>query len=305
MALREIADAADWVRPSSPWQALLRGEDLCDQPLRVIGRDGRCHLMSASATVLPASDAAAATGLLVLDEIGTRWQRDAACERDRARLRTLAYEVTMAEARERERLANDLHDELGQLLAIVQFRLGELAAATGADADAFSELRDLLTQAARATRSATFDLHSPLLQQLGLQAAIESLGERLARQAHLSVEVQGRLGPLPLNTAVQAVLLRVVRELLANAARHARASSVRLLLHSDEHQLVVTISDDGRGFDPATRRHSPGSEGGFGLLSAEAQMQAIGGRLDLQSSEGHGTTVRLGLALTQAGRRGH
>jgi signal transduction histidine kinase len=301
-SLRLLADAGDWDDPQGAWRALLGGQELCDQPLRVLARDGTCRLMSASATMLHAADEGPATGLLILDELGRRWQREAARQRDRRRLQTLAYEVTLAEARERERLANDLHDELGQLLAIAQFRLGELATTGGSNA-AFDELRELLTQAAQATRSATFDLHSPLLQQLGLQAAIESLGERLARQARLSVEVRGQFAQVPLNAAVQAVLLRVVRELLANVQKHASARTVTIELRRDERRLGITVRDDGRGFDAAARRHTFSRDGGFGLVSAEAQMQAIGGRLELHSAHGAGTTAILTIELPRTGSR--
>jgi signal transduction histidine kinase len=228
----------------------------------------------------------------------------------RQRLQTLAYELTVAEARERERIANGLHDSLGQLLAIAQFRLGELAAALEPAAGApqarlahkANELMALLAQASGETRRATFDLHSPLLRQLGLRAAIEGLGERLQRQSQLVVQVDGELDETSLAEPVQAVLLRIVRELLLNAYKHARATQVQVHLGADETgRAQIRVCDDGCGFTRAPGGAGFSPEGGFGLASAEAQMQAIGGQLAVRSAPGQGAAV----VLTLPRRRGN
>lgn len=216
----------------------------------------------------------------------------------RRRLQTLAYELTVAEARERQRIAHLLHDEIGQLLAMAQFRLSELsqsAAPDTAQASMFEELRLLLYQAAQATRAATFELHSPVLHQLGLEAALQSLAQRMQRASKMRVHLRCELGALPLADAVLSVLLRTVRELALNAQKHAKATNLWIALHQDDGGLHISVKDDGAGFDAAavTGRFSP--EGGFGLISAEAQMQAIGGQLRIDSSPGSGTTATITL----------
>jgi hypothetical protein len=92
----------------------------------------------------------------------------------------LAYQVALAAVRERERLANELHDGLGQLLAIAQMRVDELASACESDSNRriVDELKSLLDEASRAAHAATFDLHSPVLDQLGLDAALRGLVDR-------------------------------------------------------------------------------------------------------------------------------
>lgn len=214
------------------------------------------------------------------------------------RLQTLAYELTVAEARERQRIAHLLHDEIGQLLAMAQFRLSELSHSTtpdAAQAGLFEELRLLLYQAAQATRAATFELHSPVLHQLGLEAALQSLAQRMQRASKMRVHLRCELGELALADAVLSVLLRSVRELALNAQKHAKAVNLWIALSHDDSALQISVKDDGGGFDAAavTRRFSP--EGGFGLVSAEAQMQAIGGQLRITSSPGCGTTATITL----------
>lgn len=215
-------------------------------------------------------------------------------------LRTLAYEVTVAEARERERIALGLHDDIGQILAIIGLKLGELSALGDAQRALVDELRGLVSQAARATRSATFELSSPVLQQLGLQAAIESLLPRVQATADVRTTVAGALPQLPLPPQVLAVVFRVVRELLANMAKHARARHAHVSLHADAQQLVVAVIDDGQGFDAERPRVGFGPDGGYGLFSAQAQMEAIGGRLDVESAPGLGTRASIWLPLQQA-----
>lgn len=216
------------------------------------------------------------------------------------RLQALAYEVTVAEARERQRIAQSLHDDLGQLLAMVQFRLGELGLATAdaVQAGRLEDLRQLVCEAARATRLATYELHTPLLRQLGFDAALQSLVQRLRRLAGASIHLEGEVGDLPVPEPILSVVFRVVRELAQNAQRHAQASNVWIRLSRDGDALRVRVIDDGRGFDLAAAPRAFGPEGGFGLFSADAQMRAIGGRLELSSAPGQGThgTVSLGWA---------
>ncbi len=114
--------------------------------------------------------------------------------------------------------------------------------------------------------------------------------------------VDGPAEPLPLADAVQAVVLRVVRELLHNAYKHAQARYVGVRMVVDREQLTVVVGDDGIGFDPAAQRPEPGPRGGFGLPSVQAQLLAVGGRLDVYSQARRGTQVTLVVPLSSPAR---
>lgn len=218
-------------------------------------------------------------------------------------LRVLAYELTVAEARERQRIGSALHDELGQLLALIQLKLGELGQQLPEDRGPehpYEELRALVTEASLATRLATFELHSPVLQRLGIDAALQGLVQRLQRLQrgrHTQLQLEGQLGSLALPEPVQAVLLRIVRELCLNALKHAQAQLLQLRLMRTAQRLCIEVQDDGLGFSPAALPPGFGPSGGFGLYSAQAQMQALGGSLRLHSAPGAGTLARLTLDL--------
>src|ERR1700722_16166399 len=121
-------------------------------------------------------------------------------------LQTLAYELTVAESRERERIARGLHDVIGQVLMMARFKLGELREIASPDARALlmEELGELPGQATRATRSATFDLSCRSLQ-LGLLPALESLAHWMRQETKLIVRVEGRLPALTIPESVVAV----------------------------------------------------------------------------------------------------
>lgn len=213
-------------------------------------------------------------------------------------LQTLAYELTVAEARERERIARDLHDEIGQLLTIAKLKLGEVRqCASAAQAPLLDELGELLTEAARATRAATFDLSCPILR-LGLNEALASVAQRVSRSGGgVQMHLQGQLPTLGVAEPVQTVVFRVVRELALNVQKHACASQAWILLRCEGAKLTITVADDGVGFDTTAPGRGFSREGGFGLLSAQAQMQAIGGWLELQSVPGTGTRASAVLPL--------
>lgn len=214
-------------------------------------------------------------------------------------LRTLAYELTVAEARERDRIALELHDGIGQLLAAARFKVNELRQCAAHELAAhLDELGNLLTQASRATRSTTFDLSSPALR-LGLEEALVSLAQRLTRRDGPAFHVDGHLPLLPLPEPVVSVLYRVVRELALNVQRHAHARQAWIRLHSDEHGLTIAVCDDGIGMVPEGAACGLSREGGFGLVSALAQMQALGGTLLVESGEGSGTVATVSLPLEQ------
>jgi signal transduction histidine kinase len=210
---------------------------------------------------------------------------------------TLAHELTLAEARERNRIARDLHDDIGQALAAARFKVQELQQGLSAPlAATCNELSELLAQASRCVRSATFDLSSPALR-VGLHEALTDLAHRLSRQGGPTFRLRGHLPPLAWAEPVLAVLYRVARELMLNVVRHAHARHAWIEFAHDDHELRIAVGDDGLGIAPDWAELGVSREGGFGLVSARAQMQALGGALAVESGPGSGTLATLSLPL--------
>lgn len=227
---------------------------------------------------------------------------DAASAREevlRQGLRALAHELTTAEARERERIARDLHDEIGQILTVARFAVESLRGMPSSQqAPHLDELSALLAQASRATRTATFDLSSPVLR-LGLEEALVELAGRLRRAGGPEFRVDGHLPLVDWPRPALWMLYRVVRELAVNVQRHAQARQALIRLGGDERGLTIEVIDDGVGIEPDWAARGPSREGGFGLVSANAQMQALGGSLVIKSGVGSGTHATVSLPVNE------
>jgi PAS domain S-box-containing protein len=227
-------------------------------------------------------------------DVTERKEEELESARHQAQLRGLAAQVALAEERERERIARGLHDELGQLLALVKVRLGGLRQLTapGELAERTQEIRELVDQAIRETRSLTFELSSPILKELGLESAIRSLSDRMGTENNIRVHVRTDRRPKPLAHDVGVLLYRAVRELLLNAVKHAQAHQVEISVGRVGDQIRILVGDDGVGFE-VPEAGQLGPTGGFGLFSIEEGLGHIGGRLEIDSAPGKGTRALL------------
>ena len=211
-----------------------------------------------------------------------------------AELRRLAAELCLAEARERRRIAEDLHDHIGQALAFIRTRLRSLqgnAVFSGMEGD-FAEIARLLDQTIAYTRDLTFEISPPVLYELGLDEALDWLAETMTEKSGLTVAYRSRgvIGPVPEEAGV--MLFNSARELLRNVARHAGVDHAELELAAEPDGLRLGVRDAGRGFDPAAA--APGG-GGFGLFSIRERMKQLGGRVEVDAAPGRGAVVTLHL----------
>jgi signal transduction histidine kinase len=211
------------------------------------------------------------------------------------KLRALTSELTLIEERERRRIASELHDQIGQNLALCKLKVAALEKG-GAGEELKGELsavRRLLECSIQDTRSLIFDLSPPVLYELGFPAALEWLAEWIGEQYHVPVEFENRSGDEPMETDRQVILFQVVRELLVNVGKHSRASRAKVILSLEKRSLKVQVNDDGVGFD-ATRIYDPkGKDGGFGFFSMRERLNYLGGGLEVYSKPGQGTQIIL------------
>lgn len=213
--------------------------------------------------------------------------------------RQLLAEVMTAEERERRELAEALHDHAIQSLLAARQDVDE-AVKTRAFPD-LERVRVALTETLDDLRSAIFELHPHVLQHAGLEPALKAVAERAGRRGGFSVDLYL---DYPRRHPDEALLLGAAREFLANVAQHGRASRVSVTLAEEDGGVSLVTRDDGTGFDPATVGDSVAS-GHIGLLSQRERIEAGGGRLEIDSTPGAGTEVRVWLpapARMAAGR---
>lgn len=229
-------------------------------------------------------------------------KRTTELSQSQARLRALAAELNLTEQRERQRLATELHDYLGQLLALSRMKL-DLMKQHPMDEDMakiFAELQAVTDKSITYTRTLITQLSPPVLHEFGLSMALQWLADQM-QERNLNVVFQStQIPPLPEDQAL--LLFQSVRELLLNCVKHANVRQVTLILRQINGSLHITVSDQGKGFDPETVKlvvktgGSPTS--GFGLFSIRERMLSLGGRFDLNASPGKGTEATLVLPIT-------
>lgn len=222
------------------------------------------------------------------------------------RLRDFALHLSLSQEHERLRIAIGLHDQVGQALALLNGKLDELQTSGGSpqSARAIAEMRALLTETIAATRTLTFDLASPVLHQLGLEAALRGLGERLQRQHGVRFHFEAGKKRRPSPEATNVIVYRCVRELLRNVADHAQARHATMRLTAPRDRLAVAVEDDGVGFDSSGLDRGFGPGGHFGLYSIAEQLRLIGGRLEIDSAPGRGTRAFVAVPIEPAAARG-
>ncbi|MDO9597613.1 MAG: chemotaxis protein CheB [Azoarcus sp.] len=211
-------------------------------------------------------------------------------------LRTLMAELALSEDRERRMLARDLHDDLGQVLAIVKIKLTSLEGTErrGALKGALKEIETLVDQGNRSVRSLMLHLNPPVLDTLGLVPALEWLSEEMERLYGLAVRVGGDDSLPMLEEPARTTIFRAVRELLINVARHADTNRADVdCKHEDDTHIAVTVTDYGCGFDYEKALSTPAGNTGFGLISVRERIEFIGGEMIVISMPGDGTTITI------------
>jgi len=215
-------------------------------------------------------------------------------ERYTRKVRSSSFEVLLAEERERRRLAEDIHDGLAQTLVAARMKLESLARSkttTGIE-DGLQQVTLLLDEALEGANTLTFRLSPPILHQLGFVAGIRWLAKDISSRFDLNVDVDDDGDRKPVSESSSIVLFRSVRELLINVAKHAHAKHVTVGLRTHGDTLYISVEDDGRGFHAdAEMAATEGS--GFGLFSIHERLAYLGGKMEIHSVLGRGTTARL------------
>jgi PAS domain S-box-containing protein len=227
-------------------------------------------------------------------------QRTAELE-DRARqLQKLTLELTEAEERERQRLAEILHDNLQQVLAAAKFQMGLLDGRVRNDVESqeiMEQAKGLLVDAIAQSRSLSHELSAPALSRTDLGEAFEWLAEQMQKKHGLRVHLEIRDPIEVASEPLRVLLYKAAQELLFNAVKHAGVHEARLRLRRKRGRLWLSVADEGRGFDPT----EPGHTLGFGLLSIRERVGYLGGRLKMASSPGRGSIFLIAVPAAEVG----
>ncbi len=214
----------------------------------------------------------------------------------RARLESLSRRLIRVEEEERRRVARELHDEIGQALTALNMNLHEVVGAGRGDRRRLAESTGIVAQLLQRVRGMSLDLRPPMLDDLGLTAALQWYVRRFAERTGLESRFDSDPDPIEVDPEVGTACFRLVQEALTNVARHASARRVRVGLLRHPGGLRLVVADDGVGFDPETAMEAASRGASLGLAGMRERVELIGGKIAIISRRGIGTEIRVEFA---------
>jgi signal transduction histidine kinase len=213
----------------------------------------------------------------------------------RTRLKELSARLVQAQETERRSLSRELHDEVGQALSAVLIELHNLSAglAIGSEEQLrrhVETIKGLVESTVRVVRNMALLLRPSMLDDLGLIPALKWQARESSKSTAMDVTIAAELDSDELPDEYKTCIYRVVQEALHNCARHAQAHNVTVEVRQQPLEIVLTVEDDGHGFDARRVR-------GLGLVGMEERVHHLGGTLRVKSRPGAGTTIAVMLPL--------
>lgn len=201
---------------------------------------------------------------------------------------------------ERQRIARELHDSLGQYLTVMKLDLdgiGRHEEASDAIRARVEKLKALTVDAGQEVNHLAWEIRPTALDDLGLQTAFEQFLEEWTERASLDFDLHLKLSGRRLPPAVETALYRSLQEAIRNVANHAEASRVGIILEASDTEVRLIVEDDGKGFDWDTQRRGSGAFSRLGLLGVRERLALVGGSLEVESKPGAGTTLLIHVPL--------
>jgi PAS domain S-box-containing protein len=213
----------------------------------------------------------------------------------REQLRKLATELAMTEERERQNIATELHDTVGQQLAAAKMKLDALAANPdySSQNSELAKAYNLILKAISCIRSLTFEISPPILYMIGFDAAVQSLCEKFEEETGIIVDFVEEGETKFIGKNLRGTLYRMVRELLHNIEKHAATEHVSVSLQSVGTAFEICVADSGTGFDAAEVLFQGNKNNCLGLFSIKQRIEYLGGSMTIDSQPGAGCRITL------------
>lgn len=269
-------------------ETILREDRALDAEFRVLWPDGSAHWVYGRGRLRRGAEGQPEAVYGVLMDIHER-------KRQEAQLRELSQRVLGAQEDERRRIARELHDQIGQALtaALINLQMLPRGESPGPVRELHATLGDVLQQ----VRELSLNLRPSMLDSLGLQAALRWYLERQRELGGFETELCCPEGQERLSPELETLVFRLVQEAVTNILRHARARHIRVSVERDGEHAVLTVRDDGVGFDPKAVMERATQGGSFGVVGMAERAQLAGGTVKFESSPDQGTTVTAVLPL--------
>jgi PAS domain S-box-containing protein len=242
----------------------------------------------------------AAVNESLVAEVAERVQTEQSLKHSRQALQKLAFQLLRVQEDERRRISRDLHDDINQRLALLAMDIEtvgrQLSSSPGQIGRTVQEIQERVVELSDVVRHLAYQLHPSILDDLGLPIAVQRLVEDFTTRSH----IQGSFGckniPAAIPQEIATCLYRITQESLSNVVRHAEATRVDVELTRSQSELIVTITDNGVGFDFEQSLH--GSHG-LGLIGMKERVALVHGELLVSSAVGKGTRVQVAVLVPE------
>jgi PAS domain S-box-containing protein len=226
-------------------------------------------------------------------------QRTSSLERSNKELRLLASRLTLAEERERRRIAQQLHDRIGQSMSLVSIQLGRIINFSTSDISVqrLKEIQNNIKEILNETRVFVFEISPAVLYDFGLEIALERLTTMLGQRHDIRINYKDDSKEKQVDEDIRVMLFQMTRELLVNVIKHAKAHNIKVRTVKRDDIIRITVQDDGVGFDTAILKNR--GSGGLGLFSISERLMQIGGNAQIKSKIGSGTIIILEAPLNK------
>jgi PAS domain S-box-containing protein len=290
---QDIVHPDDCARAAAAFASLLRGDDAKPITLRYRHKDGSWRTVQASARNF-LDDPAVRAIIILTRDMTDQINAEASLAHANVELRRLSQQLILGQEKERSRIARELHDDVQQILVGLRMNMEPSMRAEAAhpSIDLICSWVDLVKEAIDHLHELTVTLRPPAIGDRGLVTELRAHVNRLAlrENQNIALEADDTLGHLAPD--LELACFRIAQEALVNAIQHSGAKNLRVCLRKNGSELLVSIHDDGVGFDVAAARARATQAGSIGLLSMRERAALAGGRLEVNSSIGQGTYVR-------------
>jgi PAS domain S-box-containing protein len=286
---------------------LIADSTIVNQEIDYVTKSGEKIPMLFSAAVLRDKEGNKEGIVYIARDITDRKQAEEALRDSERTLNILSSQLISAQEKERRRLSNELHDELGQSLVVFKLRLRSLYDQLGSSQagmkEKFDELMEYTNEVVDNVRRLSRDLSPSILEDMGLEEATQWLVDNMSRHSDTVYSLDMTDMEDLFTKEEQTIIYRIMQECLTNIAKHANATRVSLIIKKQAGSTVFQVEDNGEGFNvPEMFSKDPG-EKGLGLSAMRQRARMLGGSLDIWSQEGIGTKITFEIPFSDSGRK--
>lgn len=257
-----------------------------------------------SAAMLKNKEGREEGAVYIARDITKRKQAEEALRDSERKLNLLSSQLLTAQEKERRRLSNELHDELGQSLVVFKLRLRSIYERLGTDQvelkAKIDELMDYAGEVSENVRRLSRDLSPSILKDLGLEAAIRWLVGNFSKHSDSAYSIDMAEIEDMFSEEGQITIYRIIQECLSNITKHAQATQVSIFIRKEAGRTIFRVEDNGEGFDVQEAISKDPGEKGLGLNTMSQRARMLGGSLDIWSQKGVGTRITLAVPFASS-----